>query len=479
LGKVAKNTRQFAPLSILLVLVLSWNACVKKDYESTPGFPETKGELSFFKAANGELAKVDFLDKTVDRFKILDERYHFVSTLQAQYGDVKWDMTMVVKNKDSLYTLVTPFVNERDSVTAMLFAYHQNAGKTVYRIINRENYVKIFDYRGDKDARIINRSTVDGWFSLFSSTYQKLKRLREGKTLARAVFVVWECVRYTWTYGGSSDGSTGFGMSDWQCHYQVYDSGEGVGEDLGENREPDGDDTEDHADNCNCGRGAPQSWVYQENQTQNQIIIDSLNGYPCAQSLVGSIGNLNDSISKLINATFGSGEDYNLTFVPREGMGSIDGERIKASGVPGQTLNVTIALNTDVLSNATKEYILVTMYHEAIHAYLAYEYSRDSVAYNIKFPNIKTYDVVSPNGKRVKKFDLLDDHERFGSFINLLEQSIKSFNPNMPSNIVTAIARMGIVDPSAMTNDQKLLNGYERNVNDGNSRGTKCPTQNN
>ncbi|TXH22283.1 MAG: hypothetical protein E6Q95_02570 [Chitinophagaceae bacterium] len=208
----------------------------------------------------------------------------------------------------------------------------------------------------------------------------------------------------------------------------------------------------------------------------NHNIIDSLQGYPCAQNLLTKIGNLNDSISKLITTVFGDNEDFNLTFVPRDTMGTLDGETLYNYGAQSYW-ECKIALNIDVLQNATQEYLLVTMYHEALHGYLGYQLGQlgDSV-FKIQYPKIKTYDIVSPNGKKVKKYDLLDDHENMGAFINLLEQSIKSFNPKMPADRVTAMVRMGIVDPSAMTNDQKLLNGYERNVGEGNSVGTKCPT---
>jgi hypothetical protein len=67
-----KATKIFISALTLLGLTLVWHACTKEDHTNPNDFFEQKDDWAFFKAANGKLAKVDFLNKTIDRFKILD-----------------------------------------------------------------------------------------------------------------------------------------------------------------------------------------------------------------------------------------------------------------------------------------------------------------------------------------------------------------------------------------------------------------------
>lgn len=84
--------------------------------------------------------------------------------------------------------------------------------------------------------------------------------------------------------------------------------------------------------------------------------------------------NLNNDLARLLKDTFDTNDKVNITFKAKEGMGSVDGIKSFTEYKNG-VFNTTIDLNADVLKYATQEYILVTMYHEFIHAYLSYQVS--------------------------------------------------------------------------------------------------------
>jgi hypothetical protein len=101
-------------------------------------------------------------------------------------------------------------------------------------------------------------------------------------------------------------------------------------------------------------------------------IIDSLGAkYPCVGRLIASLPNLNTAVARLIYQAFDSQPDSHIVF--KEGdtayfvaNPSEDGH----TNYEGQTHTAEIFINPSVLANASNEYRLVTLYHEALHAYL-------------------------------------------------------------------------------------------------------------
>lgn len=219
-------------------------------------------------------------------------------------------------------------------------------------------------------------------------------------------------------------------------------------------------------------------------------IIDNLTN-PCAKDLLKQLPNLKNDIAKLLKETFGGDSKYDITFT--------EDENLRKKGIDGQAnaSNATkisedeiifrsnIYLNPDILENATQEYILVTMYHEVIHAFLNYEETRlrgkilpngkfDNSEFEHKYPDVKIVELEYGNKNKVKKYQLLQEqgHNRFAPFIEKLAQSIISFNPKIPLKTARAMAKMGIVDEKSMSNEEKLLNQGQRNGTD--TKGTKC-----
>lgn len=219
-------------------------------------------------------------------------------------------------------------------------------------------------------------------------------------------------------------------------------------------------------------------------------IIDNLTN-PCAKDLLKQLPNLKNDIAKLLKETFGGDSKYDITFT--------EDENLRKKGIDGQAnaSNATkisedeiifrsnIYLNPDILENATQEYILVTMYHEVIHAFLNYEETRlrgkilpngkfDNSEFEHKYPDVKIVELEYGNKNKVKKYQLLQEqgHNRFAPFIEKLAQSIISFNPKIPLKTARAMAKMGIVDEKSMSNEEKQLSGYQRKGTD--PKGTKC-----
>ncbi|WP_407480702.1 hypothetical protein [Elizabethkingia meningoseptica] len=207
---------------------------------------------------------------------------------------------------------------------------------------------------------------------------------------------------------------------------------------------------------------------------QPKIDVEQLKDYPCAYAIAKELTNekIGSDLAKLIKDTFDTGDKTNITFQAKEGMGIVDGQRTGVSYKDG-VFNATIDLNADVLRYATKEYILVTMYHEAIHAYIGYQVS--TLPYNeylSKFPKVSSYEVKDSQGNVTTKYSLDKDHMNYGTFINGLTNIIKSYNPKISNDVAEAMAKWGVV--TDLSNDEILKNNNERDTRNGNNTGTKC-----
>ncbi|MFT4203569.1 MAG: hypothetical protein QM610_06595 [Chitinophagaceae bacterium] len=228
----------------------------------------------------------------------------------------------------------------------------------------------------------------------------------------------------------------------------------------------------DGSTNESGGSSDGGSWPPDDDDKEENIVKDSLANYPCAQDVLDSVFQLKDSIIGLINATFGIDTSFNLTFVARTYTGkdtTIDGELLM-----GQPLSdLKIAINTNILTKATKEYILVTMYHEAIHAFLKYEANINPSTFNTKYPDLDYYIYTTLDGSSTKIYNMLPGHKRYGQFINSLANAILKYNSNIPQDVAMAMAKVGIVSPSYLTQAEVALNKNEKQAS-AQSKGTKC-----
>ena len=202
-------------------------------------------------------------------------------------------------------------------------------------------------------------------------------------------------------------------------------------------------------------------------------ITDSLTT-PCAKAVLNEIPKLKDDIANIIRETFDTNDKINITFVEKNLFNAnLDGI-INDVKIFNGTININVFLNSDILKTATKEFILATMYHEVIHAFLRIEQIRLKEEFDKKYPDIF---IVNSQGihneKAYSKFEFIinRDHFKFAPFINKLTDAIISYNRNIPYNTAKAMAKSGIVRD--MENWELQLNQNEREGNNS-RKGTKC-----
>ncbi|KAA0129092.1 hypothetical protein FY557_05885 [Chryseobacterium sp. SN22] len=209
-----------------------------------------------------------------------------------------------------------------------------------------------------------------------------------------------------------------------------------------------------------------------EGNNEEDNIISQLQNYPCAESLVQQLPNLDNELANAMRQIFQNNENYNITFRSRSNMGNIDGVTFTShSNTEGFT--AIISLNDQVLTNATKEYILVTMYHEVIHAFLDYEKFRlGDTAFQDQYPGVIVGYDYTADGTVVNRYTYIDGHQQLIPFLTTLQNILSAYNPNLPHDVVVAMARTGI---ATTTQAQYQLNSNEKNTTLGNHKGTKCP----
>lgn len=202
-------------------------------------------------------------------------------------------------------------------------------------------------------------------------------------------------------------------------------------------------------------------------------IKHKLDSFPCAKSLVLQMPTLNSDISNLIKNTFGKNDKINLTVEANQSLKgtSTDGQLGPSSQF---TLNnnlyfdISIGINPDILKNATKEYILVTIYHEALHAYFSFK--RNQLG-ETEFNNQFTGMFVN-GGRLIGAQDPQHWSMGYTNFVNGLRDVIIAYNPNFDRNRAYALALGGIND---LTPAQLLINQKEKNTSVAGYTGTKCP----
>ncbi|MEW7306519.1 hypothetical protein AB2S32_13165, partial [Elizabethkingia anophelis] len=191
---------------------------------------------------------------------------------------------------------------------------------------------------------------------------------------------------------------------------------------------------------------------------------------------------LKNDLGTVLNKIFKNSDKYNIkfiTFTPTPKNEDDDGYIRSAPIKEGDKFNSTISLNEEVLKNATKEYILVTMYHEVVHAYLNYQlHTMGQEKFSLQYPALVVYktDTYYDNvGKefRVSSFVYKEGHAEAGYYIDTLEKIVKDYNPNISTETAKIIAKAGMV---SLTKTESEINKRERGIDKtlGKQEGTKC-----
>ncbi len=200
-----------------------------------------------------------------------------------------------------------------------------------------------------------------------------------------------------WNYGCAPDDPNCNGWHlETQCEdyisyvYVDSDGGTGSGGSGGEPTVPDGNGDGGSGSgappNCNTGSGSGTNtnpcgpgWVTEEEPEANYEILNNCTN-PCIYNSVNTAIDLNckNKISNFLNGTFSNSQNFHLLFTDGAFTGTLataDAKTITAPINPSSTeIKTSIKFNITRLSGASKEYIAATILHEAIHAWIDYQY---------------------------------------------------------------------------------------------------------
>ena len=170
----------------------------------------------------------------------------------------------------------------------------------------------------------------------------------------------------------------------------------------------------------------------------NFNIIDSLQGYPCAQAILLQMPSLNSEVHSILYNVFGINEDVNLKFSIDQSYtkDSADGYT-KFPGGSASFFSPTIKLNPWVLNNSTREYVFITMLHEGVHAFIDYWWNQylthqiDSTQFKSMFPIFWDYKRVLHNSS-----ELSQHNEMAYNYIFKMQNAILAFRRIMKNSFI-------------------------------------------
>ena len=190
------------------------------------------------------------------------------------------------------------------------------------------------------------------------------------------------------------------------------------------------------------------------------IIVNSVDN-PCLKSNVENAISLDcrNKISNFINTVFLDNENLILYFSdnefnagPHVGWDSYSGTQ----PLSDSRIKTTIILNNLLLNNASQEYITATILHEAVHAWIDYQYGHGSPEANIQH-------------------NLMAQNDRF----NMMRDALMEMFPNLSLQAATDLTWGGLKNTNAFsqlsaTEQQRILQinyNYRERIN---NTGTAC-----
>ncbi len=115
---------------------------------------------------------------------------------------------------------------------------------------------------------------------------------------------------------------------------------------------------------------APNNEDYDDIAELKSIIKNVKN--PCLSSILDEAidSQLKNNLTDILHNTFGAKKDFNITFIDTSLNNNIRDGQTTSITHPNGRIEFIVKLNTEVLLDASKEYVAATIYHEIIHAYL-------------------------------------------------------------------------------------------------------------
>lgn len=374
-------------------------------------------------------------------------------------GELNWDQAKKMKNSNGDEIVVVPF-NFTQSVYKNRKVYNDvsvNEMPSIYSLLIKKDKNGLHD--GRLRIRSYNESTAKGkrifnnWYKLTGEYSCAYLTENDGKnyTLYPVVGnarlnsanceVTSTTSRYVDCSGGMNNTTCVYFSRTTNRYHCTFESG-GMPEEVQE---------------FQPGEGGGGWYEYEESETvhQNQQIIDSLQGYPCAQDILAQMPSCNDEVKKILDSVFNMNQDMNLTF---KADASLTKDSLTNGYTSSATMNTSsfyeqsISLNAWVIQNSSKEFIATTMLHESIHAYIDFWYGRylvgqiDSNTFKLKFPIFWDY-------KRALNGTELSQHnEMANNYVAMISRFVLQFNPGMSQGMADALSWKGLQFTTAWKN---------------------------
>jgi hypothetical protein len=478
---------------LFLLLLITSNACRKIDRQDQRT-PAGQQENRFF----NDHAPVDPLVNAIKScLQRSNEKTGFVKTAVERAGYPRWNKAFTVSpaqirrgnNEDSMQITYIPFVKDSQNyVNAALLVKTTTTDTAIQWLMDWQYASYGFDSTSTKwsaqdvfhifavlDKEVFDRTEFeiidDSLFGAPPSGKIVLVKMKEGSQSQRSNLLTpvtmcslvdvctgpaWE----EWCNGGCTEGCEYYTHTESICTtFWVDDgwvpvsggSGNGGGG-TGGGGSGGGGGGEDTPPGCPTGSGRNNltddpcgpGWVpVGDEPNANQIIIDSLQGFPCAQEILNQLPSCNAETDSILKQVFGVNDKVNIIFktdstlpIGTNGVTSFDNTTFQANG----TINFYIRLNTYLLRNSAKELIAKTMIHEAVHAYIGYYWSQylqgaiDSLEFKTRFPLVWQY----------KNKGQAQHQQMAINYLNTIKNFTLGYNPAIFDSVNTALAWNGL-----------------------------------
>ncbi|MBX9779644.1 MAG: SprT-like domain-containing protein [Chitinophagaceae bacterium] len=171
------------------------------------------------------------------------------------------------------------------------------------------------------------------------------------------------------------------------------------------------------------------------NSSPNKDIIDSLQGYPCAQAILANMPSITSEVSKILYNVFGVNREVNILFTVNPNLpNSVAGQQVPGQGILADYI-AKIELNPKYLTG-TKDFIAATIIHESIHAYIKYYrdlYQNDNATFFAMFPIYAQY-----LGNEAQH------NEMANNYVSIMRNMLQTLNPDLSYTAANALAWGGL-----------------------------------
>ena len=203
------------------------------------------------------------------------------------------------------------------------------------------------------------------------------------------------------------------------------------------------------------GGGGP-IWTDSSNETPNQSIIDSLSGYPCAQSTLGEMLAVSKEVDSILNKVFGISSDVSVTFSVNSFLNDTIVGQAKIANGSLSNFNTLIELNPKYLTGS-KDYIAATILHETVHAYIYYMrryYESDTTTFKTLFPIYWAF-----RGNEAQH------NQMANNYVQYIKGVLLALNSNLTPETAEALAWEGLSMTDVWKAKPELLKNQIRNIN--------------